>query len=202
MSLAYDLSSTTTLTMVTSSSLAGVPPPAVPASTTLTPAVVSLLGSLVKTIVQLEMASASTHPPAGLVPPPPATPFPVVSLAPPLGLTVSSSGLVVSSSTIPAGITSGMPLLCCASHVVPPIPSGTGDICPYNGRFWGPPCSEVGWLAFLFFFDCGHELLQYTPSLLCDIWVPVVGKRFCPVVGVIYLWVKFCFVFNCVMPFC
>ena len=57
-----------------------------------------------------EMASASTHSPAGLVPPPPATPIPVVSLALPLVSTVLGSAPVVSSSTILAGITSGMPL--------------------------------------------------------------------------------------------
>ena len=152
MSLGSDLSSTMTLTTVTFSFAAGVPPPAIPTSTTLTPAVVSLLGSLVRNIVQSEKALASTHPPAGSVPPPPATLLPVVSSAPPLVPTVSSSGPVVSSSTIPAGITSGMPLSCCVSHVVPPIPSGTGDICPYNGRFWGLPCRGVGWLAFLGLF--------------------------------------------------
>ena len=67
--------------------------------------------------MQSEMAS-STHSPAGSVPLPPATPIP---LAPPLVPTVLSS-------TIPVGITSGMPLLCCVCHVVPPIPSGTVDI--------------------------------------------------------------------------
>ena len=40
-------------------------------------------------------------------------------------------------------------------------------------------------------FECGHKLLRYTPSLSCDRWVPVVGERFCPVKGIIYLWVKF-----------
>ena len=65
-----------------------------------------------------KMASASAHSPAGSVLPPPATSVPTASSAPPLVLTVHSFAPVVSSPTIPAGITSGMPLLYCVSHAL------------------------------------------------------------------------------------
>ena len=123
MSSDSDLAFTMTLTTVSSSSAASIP-----ASTTLTPTVVSLLGSLVRNIVRSEIALASVHSPAGWVPPPPATSIPAVSSAPLLVPTMSSSAPVVSSSTIPVRITLGMHLLCCVSHVRPPISSGTGDI--------------------------------------------------------------------------
>ena len=169
MSSGSGLSSTTMLTTVSSSSsAAGVPPPPVPASTALTPAVVSLLGSFVRNIVCSEMASASPHSPAGSVPPPPAIPVPAVSSARPLVSTVHSSAPVVSSPTIPAGITSGMPLLCCVSHVRQSIPTHWGQLTIQWQVFWG------GWRDC---FDHGHDCCNILPSLSCERQVPVVREN-------------------------
>ena len=173
MSSGSGLSSTTTLTTVSSLSAANVPPPPVPASTALTPAVVSLLGSLVRNIVRLEMASASPHSPAGSVPPPPTTSVPAVSSAPPLVSTVHSSAPVVSSSTIPAGITSGMPLLCCVSHVRQPIPTHWGQLTIQWQVFLGGGVGLHYWDC----FDHGHDCCNILPSLSCDRQVPVFGEN-------------------------
>ena len=175
MSSGSGLSSTTTLTTVSSSSsAAGFPPPPVPASTALTPAVVSLLGSLVRNIVCSEMASASPHSPAGSVHLPPAISVPAVSSAPPLVSTVHSSAPVVSSPTIPVGITSGMPLLCCVSHVRQPIPTHWGQLTIQWQVFWG-----VG-LHYWDCFDHGHDCCIVLPSLSCNRQVPVVGENSVP----------------------
>ena len=91
------LTSSTVSTALASTAGGGVHP-ATPASTTLFPAVVSLLGSLVRNIMRSEMASG--HSPAGLVP--------AISLAPLVVPTGSSSAPVVMSPTTPMGIMSGM----------------------------------------------------------------------------------------------
>ena len=177
MSSGSGVSSNTTLTTVSSSSsAASVPPPPVPASTALTPAVVSLLGSLVRNIVRSEMASASAHSPAGSVPPPPATSVPAAFSAPPLVSTVHSSAPVVSSPTIPAGITSGMPLLYCVSHVRPPIPLHWEQLTMQWQVFWGEGVGLRYWDC----FDHGHDCCDILPSLSCDRQVPVVGEDLLP----------------------
>ena len=182
------LSSTMTLAMVTSSSssVAGIPPPAIPTSTILTPAMVSLLGSLVRNIVRSEMASASTHSPVGSVPLPPC---------------YSNTGNLFG---FPAGINS---VGFCPCGVVLHYPSGDHfryalimlrKSCCANHPFrhWGHltiqwqvlgAAMQWGGLACIpgVVFDLGHELLQYAPSLSCDRWVPVVGERIFPVKGVL-----------------
>ena len=59
-------STSSTVSTASASTAGGGVPPATPAATSLSPAVVSLLGSLVRNIVRSEMASA--HSPTGSVP--------------------------------------------------------------------------------------------------------------------------------------
>ena len=96
-----------------------------PTSTTLSPAVVSLLGSLVRNIVRSEMVSG--HSPAGSVP--------AIPSAPLLVPTGSSSAPVVLSSTTPAGITSGMP--CYSVSVMLGHPPTSIEFLPSNHNWSG-----------------------------------------------------------------
>ena len=207
MSSGSDLSPTTALATVTSSSLsaAGIPPLATPTSTTLIPAVVSLLGSLVRNIVQSEMALASTHSPVGSVPLPPCYSNTDSLFGSPTG--INSVGFC------PCGVVLHYPSedhfryalmmlckSCCAIH-----PFWHWDHLTIQWQVLGATM-QWGGLACIpgVFLDRGHELLQYNPSLSCDRWVPVVRERFFPVKGIIYSWVKFllCSIARCLLLTC
>ena len=118
-------STSSTISTALASSAGGSVPPATPASTTLSPAVVSLLGSLVRNIVRSEIVSG--HSPAGSVP--------AISSAPMLVPTGSSSAPVVSSSTTPVGITSGMP--CYSVSVLLGHPPPSIEFLPSNHNLSG-----------------------------------------------------------------
>ena len=105
-------STSSTISTASASSAGSGVPPTTPASTTLSPAVVLLLGSLVRNIVRSEMASG--HSPAGSVP--------AISSAPLLVPTGSKFAPVVSSSTTPTGDHIRYALLLCVSLVRPPTP--------------------------------------------------------------------------------
>ena len=118
-------STSSTISTASASTAGGGVPPATPASTSLSPAVVSLLGSLVRNIVRSEMAS--DHSPTGSVP--------VVSLAPLVVPTGSSSAPVVTSPTTPAGITSGM--LCYPVSVLLGHPPPSIEFLPFVHNWLG-----------------------------------------------------------------
>ena len=125
MSSGSGTSTSTTVSTASALSAGGCVSPTTPTSTTLSPAVVSLLGSLVRNIVRSEMVSG--HSPAGSVP--------AIPSAPLLVPTGSSSAPVVLSSTTPAGITSGMP--CYSVSVMLGHPPTSIEFLPSNHNWSG-----------------------------------------------------------------